>query len=58
MQLDLFSSNCLPAIFLLRLISVLFFDLVLLTKHNWNDEVKEDEMGRECSTNWGDEDCV
>jgi hypothetical protein len=24
---------------------------VLLTKHNWNYHVKEDEMGRECSTN-------
>jgi hypothetical protein len=25
--------------------------LVLLAKHNLNDQVKEDEMGRTCSTN-------
>jgi hypothetical protein len=25
--------------------------LVLLAKHNWNDQVKEDEMGRACSMN-------
>jgi hypothetical protein len=25
--------------------------LVLLAKHNWNDQVKGDEMGRACSTN-------
>jgi hypothetical protein len=24
---------------------------VLLTKHDWKDQVKEDEMGRTCSTN-------
>jgi hypothetical protein len=26
----------------------------LLAKHNQNDQVKEDEMGRACSTNGGD----
>jgi hypothetical protein len=25
--------------------------LVLFTKYKWNDKVKEDEMGRACSTN-------
>jgi hypothetical protein len=25
---------------------------VLLAKYNWNDEVKEDEMVKECSMNW------
>jgi hypothetical protein len=25
--------------------------LVLLAKHNYNDQIKEEEMGRACSTN-------
>jgi hypothetical protein len=29
----------------------------VLAKHNQNDQVKEDEMGRACSTNGGDEEC-
>jgi hypothetical protein len=27
-------------------------------KHINNDQVKEDEMGRACSTNGGDEECI
>jgi hypothetical protein len=27
------------------------FKLVPFTTHNWNDQVKEDEMGRACSAN-------
>jgi hypothetical protein len=26
--------------------------------HNENDQVKEDEMGRECNTNWGEDECI
>jgi hypothetical protein len=33
------------------------FITCLLPKHNWNDRVKEDTMGRACSTN-GDEECI
>jgi hypothetical protein len=33
-------------------------ELVLFTKYNWNDEVKEDEMGRACSTNGVEEECI
>jgi hypothetical protein len=25
---------------------------MLFTKYNWNDQVKEDEIGRACSKNW------
>jgi hypothetical protein len=32
--------------------------LVPFAKYNWNDQVKKDDMGRECSTNWGGEECV
>jgi hypothetical protein len=28
------------------------FIALLFAKHNQNDKVKEDEMGRACSTNW------
>jgi hypothetical protein len=31
------------------------FITVLFVKHNFNDQVMEDEMGRACSTNVGDE---
>jgi hypothetical protein len=27
-------------------------------KHNQSDQVKEDEMGRACSTNRGEEECI
>jgi hypothetical protein len=27
-------------------------------KYNLNDQVKEDEMGRSCSTNKGEEECI
>jgi hypothetical protein len=30
----------------------------LLAKHNENDQVKEDEMGRACSTDGGEEECI
>jgi hypothetical protein len=26
--------------------------------YNYNDQVKEDEVGRACDTNWGDEECI
>jgi hypothetical protein len=32
--------------------------LALLAKHNHNDQVKEDEMGRACSTNEGEEESI
>jgi hypothetical protein len=32
--------------------------LVLLTKHNYNDQVKEGEMVRAWSTKGGDEECI
>jgi hypothetical protein len=31
---------------------------ILLAKHNENDQVKDDEMGSECSTNSGEEECI
>jgi hypothetical protein len=34
-----------------------FDKLVLFSKFNYNNEVKGD-MGRACSTNWGEEECV
>jgi hypothetical protein len=30
----------------------------LLAKHNENDQVKQDEMDRACSTNGGEEECI
>jgi hypothetical protein len=32
--------------------------IVLLAKHSPNDEVKEDEMGRACSTTVGEGECI
>jgi hypothetical protein len=32
--------------------------LVLFAKYNYNDQVKEDEMGRACSMNGGQEECI
>jgi hypothetical protein len=29
-----------------------------LPKYNLNDQVKEDELGRECGTNGGEEECI
>jgi hypothetical protein len=34
------------------------FITLLLAKHNQNDQVKEEEMDRECSTNEGDVECI
>jgi hypothetical protein len=31
---------------------------VLFSKYNYNDQVKEDEMGRACSTNGGEEERI
>jgi hypothetical protein len=31
-----------------------FYNLYVLTKHNQNDQVKEHEIGRACSTNGGE----
>jgi hypothetical protein len=31
---------------------------VLFGKYNQNDQVKENEMGRTCSTNGGEEECI
>jgi hypothetical protein len=31
---------------------------VLFAKYNWNNQVEEDEMGRACSGNGGEEECV
>jgi hypothetical protein len=28
------------------------------TKYEWNDQVTDDKVGRECSTNRGEEECV
>jgi hypothetical protein len=30
----------------------------IFSKHNYSDQVKEDEMGRACSTNGGEEECI
>jgi hypothetical protein len=30
-------------------------DLVLLSKYNWNDQVKEDDVGRACTTSGREE---
>jgi hypothetical protein len=27
-------------------------------KYNQNDQIREDAMGRACSTNWIEEDCI
>jgi hypothetical protein len=32
--------------------------LVLFAKYNYNDEVKEDEMGRAFRINCGEEECI
>jgi hypothetical protein len=32
-------------------LTIFLYYRVLLAKHNYNDQVKEDEMGRACSTN-------
>jgi hypothetical protein len=32
--------------------------LVLFSKYNQNDQVKEDEMGRACSTNREEAECI
>jgi hypothetical protein len=37
--------------------SILKFTVVILY-HSKNDQVKEDEMGRVCSTNAGEEECI
>jgi hypothetical protein len=29
------------------------FMILFFSKHNYNEQVKEDEMDRACSTNWG-----
>jgi hypothetical protein len=34
------------------------FISVLFPKYNYSDQVKEDEMGRTCGTNGGDEECM
>jgi hypothetical protein len=34
------------------------FITVLLAKYNYNDQVKEDEMGVACSTKRGEEECI
>jgi hypothetical protein len=31
---------------------------LLFSEYNENDQVKEEEMGRACSTNWGEEECM
>jgi hypothetical protein len=31
---------------------------VFFSKHNYKDQAKEDEMGRACSTNGGEEECI
>jgi hypothetical protein len=31
---------------------------LFFAKYNYNDQVKEDEMGRACSTNGGQEECL
>jgi hypothetical protein len=33
-------------------------NFVLLAKYNKNDQVKENEMGRPCSTKGGEEECI
>jgi hypothetical protein len=38
--------------------SVLDYELVLFSKYNQNDQVKEGEMGRAYSTNGGEEECI
>jgi hypothetical protein len=30
----------------------------MLLKYNWNDQIKEDEMDRVCSTHGGGEECI
>jgi hypothetical protein len=32
--------------------------LVYFSKYNMNVQIKEDEMGRACSTNGGEEECI
>jgi hypothetical protein len=32
--------------------------LILFSKHYLNDQDKEDEMGRACSTNGGEDECI
>jgi hypothetical protein len=32
--------------------------LLLFAEHNWNDQVRETEMGRICSTNGVEEECI
>jgi hypothetical protein len=32
--------------------------LVLLATHNYNEKIKEDEMGVACSTNEGENECI
>jgi hypothetical protein len=41
-----------------RVASLTGSELVLFSKYNQNDQVKEDEMGRACSTNGGEEECM
>jgi hypothetical protein len=31
---------------------------LLHTKYYWNDQIKEDEMGKACNVNGGDEKCI
>jgi hypothetical protein len=29
-----------------------------ITKYNWNDQVRDDDIGRVCSTHAGEEECM
>jgi hypothetical protein len=33
-------------------------ELVLFSKYNWNDQVKDDEMERACTMNGGEKECI
>jgi hypothetical protein len=47
-----FSSN------FVIVLAIITSKLVLFSKYNYNDQVKRDEMGRPCSTNGGEEECI
>jgi hypothetical protein len=37
---------------------LILYTVRLFSKYNYNDQVKEDEMGRACSTNGGEDACI
>jgi hypothetical protein len=34
------------------------FMTCILRKYNYNDQIKEDEMGRACTTHGGEQECI